>query len=71
MRAERYDLLPLIWPIRAVLATMPGLAADAAEATGNLAAARAAAERIAAAMPEERVERWIARDPMAGFLLRS
>jgi hypothetical protein len=69
--ADRYGLLPLIWPVRAVLATMPGLASDAGEAEQHLQGARDAARAIAAGLGERRVERWTARDPMAAFLLSS
>lgn len=67
--AERHRLLPLVWPVRAVLATMPGLAADASEADEHLEFARAAVRAIADELPPQRRMRWTERDPMAAFLL--
>jgi hypothetical protein len=69
--ADSHGLLPLVWPLRAVLATMPGLAADELAAQQHLDVARAAVVRIAAGLPEVRVRIWTARDPMAAYLLGS
>lgn len=66
--ADRHQLLPLVWPVRAVLATMPGLVDDATERAKHLLAARAAVAAIATGLPPERRDRWIERDPMAAFL---
>ena len=67
--ADQHHLLPLVWPIRAVLGTMPGLAADPAEAEKHLAVARSAVRVIGSGLPSARRERWSQRDPMAAFLL--
>ncbi|HSP38042.1 MAG TPA: hypothetical protein VLR26_09830 [Frankiaceae bacterium] len=67
--ADRHGLLPLVWPVRAVLATMPGLVGDPLEADGHRAAARSAARSIGSGLPPERRRRWEQRDPMAAFLL--
>jgi hypothetical protein len=67
--AERHRLLPLVWPIRAVLATMPGFATDPADAAKHLAAARSAVRTIGAGLPASRRDTWSRRDPMAAFLL--
>lgn len=67
--ADGAGLLPLIWPVRAVLGTMPGLAAGPGAAEWHLRLARDAARRIAAELPEDRLIRWRGRDPMAAFLL--
>ena len=67
--ADRHGLLPLAWPVRAVLATLPGLALDAEDATRHLALAAEAARAIAAGLPPARVATWTARDPMAAHLL--
>jgi hypothetical protein len=68
--ADAHGLLPLVWPIRAVLGTMPGLLGSLDEpAERHLDRSRSAARRIAAGLPSDRVDRWTARDPMAAFLL--
>jgi hypothetical protein len=69
--ADRHRLLPLVWPVRAVLATMPGLVLDAEDAARHLAAAADAVRTIAAGLPPARVEIWTTRDPMAAHLLGS
>jgi hypothetical protein len=68
--ADRHALLPLVWPIRAVLATMPGLVRDPEKSAAHLAHAKTAIREIAARLPENRLARWRA-DPMAAFLLQS
>lgn len=67
--ADGAGLLPLVWPVRAVLGTMPGLAAGPGAAEWHLRLAREAARRIAAELPAARLARWRDRDPMAAFLL--
>ncbi len=67
--ADSHGLLPLVWPLRAVLATMPGLATDAHEAEYHFSVARAAVARIAAGLTDVRIRTWTARDPMAAHLL--
>jgi hypothetical protein len=69
--ADSHGLLPLVWPLRAVLATMPGLAADEREAEYHFTVARAAVTRIAAGLTDARIRTWTARDPMAAHLLGS
>ncbi len=67
--ADRHGLLPLVWPVRAVLATMPGLARDDEDAARHLVVAAAAARTIADGLPHDRLAIWTARDPMAAHLL--